>query len=87
MTYRVQVEPPALDALARGMDTDRDGAVAVFEFIDALANDPRPTTSVAWGPEYRRARIGAWRVLYRIDDAIEIIAIEHIGRNNQDDRK
>lgn len=80
MTYRVSIEPAALDAIARLMDDDRPGALAVFAFIDALAIDPRPAGSVQWGPEYRRARIGAWRVLYRIDEAVEVVAVENIGR-------
>lgn len=78
MSCRVHIEPPALDALAHGMGTDHPGAVAVLAFIDALAEDPRPSGSVAWGPEYRRALVGAWRVLYRIVDPVVIV--EHIGR-------
>lgn len=83
MTYRVYIEPPALDAIARGMDTDRAGAITVFEFIDALAHDPRPAPSVAWGPEYRRAHLGSWRVLYRIDETIGVVTVENVGRTEK----
>ena len=81
MTYRVLIEASALDAVARLMDIDRAGALAVFAFIDALALDPRPAGSVQWGPQYRRARVGTWRLLYRIDEVIEVVAVENIGRS------
>lgn len=82
MTYRVHIEPAALADLSRLMDADRGGALELFEFIDSLAGNPRPPEAAVWGPEYRRARVGNWRVLYRIDDAVEIVAVENVGRTD-----
>lgn len=48
-----------------------------------LADEPRPTTAAAWGPEYRRARIGEWRVFYRIDDDQRTVYVEQDGRARQ----
>nr|WP_255672834.1 type II toxin-antitoxin system RelE/ParE family toxin [Glycomyces amatae] len=62
------------------MATHGRGLEELLAFLDSLAENPRPTGSVAWGPEYRRARIGAWRVLYRVDEAVCVVGIENVSR-------
>ena len=52
----------------------------LLAFLDSLEEDPCPAGSVAWGPDYRRARIGAWRVLYRIEQTLSVVGIENVGR-------
>nr|WP_255672508.1 type II toxin-antitoxin system RelE/ParE family toxin [Glycomyces amatae] len=52
----------------------------LLAFLDSLEENPRPTGSVAWGPDYRRARVGAWRVLYRIEETLSVVGIENVGR-------
>lgn len=50
--------------------------------IDGLANDPRPAGCkklVSNKEELWRVRVGDYRILYAIDDAIRIIDIHHIG--------
>lgn len=47
---------------------DPAGLTMVLEAIDALADEPRPTDSVAWGRAIGRLHIGNYRVLYEIGE-------------------
>ncbi|GAA1685709.1 hypothetical protein GCM10009830_36520 [Glycomyces endophyticus] len=82
MSYSVQWEPAVVAQVSRFMATHHKELEALLEFLDSLEEQPRPVGSVAWGPDYRRARVGAWRVLYRIDDAISVVGIENVGRTD-----
>ncbi len=50
--------------------------------IESLASDPRPHGSIAlhgaWN-SYHRLRVGDYRIVYAIDDAVRVVTIEHIG--------
>ena len=82
MSYTVQWEPAVVSQVSRFMATHYKELEDLLSFLDSLESDPRPPNSVPMGPEYRRARVGAWRVLYRIDDEVEIVAVENVGRVN-----
>ncbi|WP_151484009.1 type II toxin-antitoxin system RelE family toxin [Streptomyces albicerus] len=79
MTYRIIWEPSATNAAVRFLKDD-PGLAAVYETVDTLAESPRPTNSTAYGPNIRRLRVGAYRVLYVIDDSVIRILITHLGR-------
>ncbi|MFE1249505.1 type II toxin-antitoxin system RelE/ParE family toxin [Streptomyces sp. NPDC058735] len=80
MTYRIIWEPNATDAAVRFLKDDPTGLAAVYEAVDALAETPRPSTSAPFGWEFRRLRVGAYRVLYALDDDVIHILVTHLGR-------
>ncbi|MFF8728217.1 type II toxin-antitoxin system RelE/ParE family toxin [Streptomyces sp. NPDC015171] len=80
MTYEIIFEPHALDTAARFLEDDPAGLAKVLDAIDELAHDPRPMASAAYGPDIRRLRVGAYRVLYIIDAAVIRILVTHLGR-------
>ncbi|MEV5317195.1 type II toxin-antitoxin system RelE/ParE family toxin [Streptomyces sp. NPDC052687] len=80
MTYRIIWEPEAKNAAVRFLKDDPSGLAAVYEAVDGLAEHPRPATSVAYGPDIRRLRVGDYRVLYVIDDGTIHILATHLGR-------
>ncbi|MEU9190269.1 type II toxin-antitoxin system RelE/ParE family toxin [Streptomyces sp. NPDC048484] len=81
MTYEITFEPHALNSAARFLDEDPSGLALTLDVIDKLAHDPRPSGSTPYGsPDVRRLRIGDYRILYMIDDAVIRILITHLGR-------
>jgi mRNA interferase RelE/StbE len=60
---RVVIEEPVTLSLGKYLD-DPAGLREVLEAIDALADDPRPPSSVPWGPVLSRLHVGPYRVLY-----------------------
>jgi mRNA-degrading endonuclease RelE of RelBE toxin-antitoxin system len=73
---RVEWRPAAQKSAIRFM-ADQAGMRAVNTAIEALADDPAPPEAFVRG-EYRRLRIGAYRVLYRVKD--DVITIERVDR-------
>ena len=77
MTYRVEIARPAQKIVAA-----MDGSVRprVLAAIRALANDPRPpgslkmTNRTAW-----RIRVGAFRVVYEINDGALLVLVVEAG--------
>jgi mRNA interferase RelE/StbE len=82
VSYAVQWEPVVVEQVSRFMANHHAELEELLTFLDLLEVNPRPAGSVAWGPDYRRARIGAWRVLYRIDEVLSVIGIENVGRTD-----
>jgi mRNA interferase RelE/StbE len=80
VSYVVEWEPVVVAQISRFMATHAGELEELLAFLDLLEENPRPAGSVAWGPEYRRARVGAWRVLYRIDEVLSVIGIVNVGR-------
>ncbi|MFJ3900659.1 type II toxin-antitoxin system RelE/ParE family toxin [Streptomyces sp. NPDC090025] len=81
MTYEIIFEPGALNSAARFLKDDPDGLALVLDTIDKLANDPRPTGSIAYGsPSLRRLRINDYRVLYVIEEDVIRVLVTHLGR-------
>ncbi len=69
------------DRVARGRAEVRDplhgGMRAVNAAVEALADDPAPPEAFVRG-EYRRLRVGAYRVLYQVKD--DVITIQRVDR-------
>lgn len=80
MTYSIIWEPEATSAAVRFLKDDPQGLAALYESVDALAEDPRPANSTPYGSVYRRLRVGSYRALYVIDNEVIRILITHIGR-------
>jgi mRNA interferase RelE/StbE len=59
------MEESASLSLGKYLD-DPGGLGELLAAIDALADDPRPDGSVAWGPVMCRLHVGPYRVLYEI---------------------
>jgi mRNA interferase RelE/StbE len=60
---------------------DRSGAAIIRDAVRALAIDPRPPQSRQLGTtDFRRLRIGSYRVLYRVDDIQCTVVVEKVGR-------
>jgi mRNA interferase RelE/StbE len=74
---RVVIEEPVSLSLGRYLD-DPAGLREVLEAIDGLAEDPRPATSVPWGPVLARLHVGRYRVIYEIGN--EVILVRRIDR-------
>jgi mRNA interferase RelE/StbE len=64
---RVVVEESVSLSLGKYMD-DPAALAEVMEAIDALADDPRPASSVPWGQAMSRLHFGPYRVLYEIHE-------------------
>lgn len=78
MSYAVCIVPSALRNLGR---LPRDAARRIRDLIDALSSSPRPHgakqlrgTDNVW-----RARVGDYRVVYRIDDRAVTVLVVRIG--------
>jgi len=77
--YRILVKPSAKKELKK---LPRLAVSAIVGKIESLAANPRPEGCkklVANKDELWRVRVGDYRILYGIDDTIQIIEIEHIG--------
>lgn len=61
--------------------TDPVGAKACAAAVRALADSPRPVGARALGDSgYYRLSVGAWRVLYRPEEAAMTLHIIKVGR-------
>lgn len=79
--YAVQLLPSAAKALSR---LDRSVLVRVARRIDRLAADPRADAVKLRGAEdVWRARVGDYRVLYRIKDDRLVVLIIRIGHRRE----
>lgn len=74
---RVVIEEPVSLSLGKYLD-DPAGLREVLEAIDRLAENPRPATSVPWGPAHGRLHVGRYRVTYEI--GTDLIAVRRIDR-------
>lgn len=73
---RVEWRPAAKKSAWRYL-ADQDGMRAVNIAVSALAEDPAPPEAFIRG-EYRRLRVGAYRVLYRVQG--DLVTVERVDR-------
>lgn len=75
--YRIELRPAALKALRKIDPRDRtrlQGAIRL------LAHDPRPPAARALqGRPGFRVRVGDYRILYTIDDAVLLVVVVAVG--------
>lgn len=73
MSYAIRVEPSARKELARIPKPDRR---RVVEAIDRLGENPHAGRALKGNHQgLRRIRVGAWRVLYKVDDKASVVSI------------
>jgi mRNA interferase RelE/StbE len=73
---RIEWSPEARASARRFMD-DQDGMLAISAAVASLAADPSPPSAFIRG-DYRRLRLGPYRVMYVVDD--DVITIERVDR-------
>jgi mRNA-degrading endonuclease RelE of RelBE toxin-antitoxin system len=73
---RIEWSPEARASARRHID-DQDGMYAISAAVAALAVDPSPPGAFVRG-DYRRLRVGPYRVMYVVDD--DVITIERVDR-------
>ncbi len=78
MSYRVRWELSALRELRK---LDARTALRVLHDVTDLTGDPRPAASLqlVGGDGERRLRVGDYRVIYIVDDAVGEVAITEVG--------
>ncbi|WP_028708375.1 type II toxin-antitoxin system RelE family toxin [Propionicicella superfundia] len=75
--YTVTIERSAAKALARAERRDRR---RIEDAIDALADDPRPHGAIhLTGVDAYRVRVGDWRVVYTVPDAVRVVTVTNVG--------
>jgi mRNA interferase RelE/StbE len=57
--------------------SDQNGMRAINAAVAALAGDPEPPEAFIRG-EYRRLRVGLYRVMYAVDD--DVVTVERVDR-------
>ena len=79
MTYRIEVKSSAADTLAKIPQTHRR---RIARKIDQLADNPRPRGAIVLeGPSsLYRIRVGDYRVIYQIQDAVLVVLVVRIGQ-------
>ncbi|NSC22807.1 type II toxin-antitoxin system RelE/ParE family toxin [Streptomyces albus subsp. chlorinus] len=81
MAYEILWEPRATNAAVRFLKDDPAGLAAVYEAVQALAEQPCPRGSFPLGTTgIRRLRVGAYRVLYVIKEETIRILVTSLGR-------
>ena len=53
--------------------------------VDALGNDPRPSgcTKLEGSKDFHRIRVGDYRIIYQIRDAVLIVLVVEIGHRRE----
>ena len=80
--YSIEFDTSAAKALKSVQRADQ---VRIAKAMMALMTDPRPNgcTKLSGTASAYRIRIGVYRVVYLIDDAIRIITITRIGHRRE----
>lgn len=81
-SYAVEVKPPA----RKELEALPDSVLApVIRKIEALSHTPRPAgcKKLKGYKDQWRVRIGAWRVLYIIDDAAKMVSVTRIAHRRE----
>lgn len=79
MSYEVIWEPEALAQAERFAKDDPAGVRQVFTAVDRLAENPRPDGAFG-SADLLRIHIGAYRVMYEINDQQIRVSVIHLGR-------
>jgi mRNA interferase RelE/StbE len=76
--YRIEFAPSAYRALGK---LDPQIRKRLAPQISALADDPRPIGSrrLAAEEELHRIRVGAYRIVYRIEDEVLVVLVLKLG--------
>jgi mRNA interferase RelE/StbE len=77
--YRVQLKPAAERDLKRVKD--RTTLARIARAIDGLSTSPRPpgASALQGGESILRIRVGDYRILYTVDDAVLVVLVIRVG--------
>lgn len=82
--YRVELSKRAIKELKA---LEAPASADVLAAIKALADDPRPATGVkrlkGYSGQALRLRVGDYRVIYTVDDAVRVVAVVRIGHRRE----
>ncbi len=79
--YRVQVLRQAVKDIAA---LPKEHARLVSQHIDGLAENPRPPDAKKLrGVDAYRLRVGAWRILYDVDDASRTVTVYRVKHRRE----
>jgi mRNA interferase RelE/StbE len=79
--YRIEVRPAAMRALRK---LDPEVRPRIQGAIALLAHDPRPPSARALrGRPGFRVRVGDYRVIYTIDDAVFVVVVVALGHRRE----
>ena len=83
MSYRVLVTPAPTRFLERLRDESLKRRIA--KALRVLENDPRPPGSLKLqgGDELYRVRVGDYRIVYQIQDAVLVVLVVQIGHRRE----
>ena len=80
MTYTIVWADEAFAAVQTYMADDPDGLSQVFDAVDLLARQPRPSGAFVWGVDRYRSHMGRYRLIYQITEQTVTIEVIHPGR-------
>ena len=86
MAYRVEVGPAALRNLKR---LSRETQTRIRAAVDRLADNPRPpgVEKLAAQENRYRVRVGNYRVVYQIRDAVLVVLVVRVAHRREVYRK
>jgi mRNA interferase RelE/StbE len=79
-------EITALPAVDKDLDRlSREAQRRLSARIDGLATEPRPpgAEAIAGHPGYYRVRVGAYRIVYGVDDAARVVTIVIVAHRSE----
>jgi len=76
--FKVEIKKSALKEIEK---LENSAASQIVSKIDALTNNPRPPQSLKLSESERsyRLRVGRYRILYQIDEAVKLVTIYAVG--------
>jgi mRNA interferase RelE/StbE len=76
--HKVEIKKSALKEIEK---LENSAASQIVSKIDALTNNPRPPQSLKLSGSERsyRLRIGRYRILYQIDEAVKLVTVYAVG--------
>jgi mRNA interferase RelE/StbE len=82
VSYRIEWRPTAVKAVE---NLPRDVARRVYKRVGDLADNPRPNGSekLAGGENEYRVRVGAYRIIYSVQDAVLLVLVVRIGHRRE----
>lgn len=84
MPYHVEIERAAAEVLVKIARGDRASARRITDAVKALADNPRPASSTKMvGVDAMRLRVGDYRVVYVIEDAVTIVTVTRIAHRRE----
>lgn len=81
-TYRVILDPRAWDEI---MELSEKLQGRIFAAIEALEEEPRPSgvTKLSGSDDQYRVRVGDFRIIYQVQDAVLVVVVVKVGNRRE----